>query len=131
MILVLSLPLRGASPNETSSRHWRERASAAKTMRNEAWAVALKEIPAERRRKGHQKPITIYSEFHYGKTIDQRYRPKDKANAIGAIKPYIDGLVDAGLVPDDTHEWVSWGRVDIFPDSPKAAVILTIVEDAS
>ena len=37
-------------------------------------------------------------------------------------------FLDAGLVPDDSHEWVSWGTVKILPKSEQAAVILTIEE---
>jgi crossover junction endodeoxyribonuclease RusA len=36
---------------------------------------------------------------------DQRRR--DPHNLVPTVKPIVDGLVDAGLVPDDTPEWVS------------------------
>lgn len=125
--LTLSLPLHGSSTNESVS--WYKKSGDIKAMRNEAWAVGCKEIPMARRQRDAQKPITIHAEFHLGKTIDKRYRPKDAGNAIGCLKPYIDGLVDAKLVPDDTADWVNFGKIKLVKDSDKAEVILTIVED--
>jgi hypothetical protein len=53
---------------------------------------------------------------HRAENPDGRYRPRDTANAIGSLKACIDGFVDAGLVPDDSHKWISWGTVDIYRD---------------
>lgn len=39
----------------------------------------------------------------------KRYRPLDEGNAIQALKPAIDGLVDAGVLSGDSHRHVSWG----------------------
>lgn len=41
------------------------------------------------------------------------YRPRDIQNAIGSLKAHIDGMVDAGIVPNDSFNWVSWGAVEI------------------
>jgi hypothetical protein len=30
-------------------------------------------------------------------------------NAIAALKPAIDGMVDAGVIPDDSARWLEWG----------------------
>lgn len=34
-------------------------------------------------------------------------RRRDPANYFATVKPIVDGLVDAGLWPDDTPEWVT------------------------
>lgn len=38
------------------------------------------------------------------------YRPADPFNAIGALKPFFDGITDAGVWPDDSWEHVEVGR---------------------
>ena len=48
------------------------------------------------------------------------YRPRDKrrrdpSNLIATQKPILDGLVDAGLVPDDTPEYVNELMPKIVP----------------
>lgn len=35
-------------------------------------------------------------------------RLQDTAACNGAVKAAIDGLVDAGIVPDDSNEWLKW-----------------------
>ncbi|MBS1702890.1 MAG: hypothetical protein JST12_14595 [Armatimonadetes bacterium] len=39
----------------------------------------------------------------------KRYRPLDEGNAIQALKPAIDGLVDSGVLSGDTYRHVTWG----------------------
>ncbi|MDG3012168.1 hypothetical protein G4X40_18665 [Rhodococcus sp. D2-41] len=44
--------------------------------------------------------------------VELHYRPRDNRrrdedNLVGDLKAICDGLVDAGLVPDDTPEWMS------------------------
>lgn len=39
----------------------------------------------------------------------KRYRPADEGNAIQALKPAIDGIVDSGVLFDDKAEYVEWG----------------------
>ena len=38
------------------------------------------------------------------------YRPRDPFNAIGALKPFFDGITDAGVWPDDDFGHVEVGR---------------------
>lgn len=39
-------------------------------------------------------------------TVPDRGR-RDAENPIATLKPFCDGLVDAGIVPDDTPEWMT------------------------
>ncbi len=41
------------------------------------------------------------------------YRPRDLDNLVAAMKPAVDGLVDAGLVEDDDKTRVRYGDHDI------------------
>lgn len=40
-------------------------------------------------------------------------RARDADNPVATLKPVCDGLVDAGLVPDDTPEWIDKRPVQI------------------
>lgn len=101
-ILQIPLPLKGCSQNFHG--HWRTRAAHTKEAR-EAARLLAHGIKSE-------QPIQISMVFHCGPSLDNRhYRPLDIANAIAAMKPMVDGFVDAGLVPSDSHRWVSWGTV--------------------
>jgi len=40
----------------------------------------------------------------------KKYRPMDEGNAIQALKPAIDGIVDSGLLIDDKAKYVTWGE---------------------
>jgi hypothetical protein len=39
------------------------------------------------------------------------YRPEDGGNAISALKPFFDGIKDAGIIPDDDFDHMEVGRV--------------------
>ena len=46
-------------------------------------------------------------------------RGRDRDNLVATLKPCIDGLVDAGIVPDDTPDFVSWEPPVIAEPNPK------------
>jgi crossover junction endodeoxyribonuclease RusA len=56
-------------------------------------------------------------------------RGRDQLSIAPTLKPLVDGLVDYGLVPDDTTAYVDL-TCRIEPLGPKAAVWLTIEEIA-
>lgn len=43
----------------------------------------------------------------------QGYMPRDTMNAIAAMKPMIDAMVDVGIIPDDSAKWLEWGGVKL------------------
>lgn len=56
-------------------------------------------------------------------------RGRDRDNLVATLKPLIDGLVDAGIVPDDTPQYVSWEPPVITePDRRDPRLHLTITE---
>lgn len=132
MILVLKIPLppHGCSPNSAGHENFQLTGIANAWMRDRAKTIAAVNKP-----KGwtHQK-IRISSVWYMGPTPEEiaikaadaanggkgkgrvkgvarswavKYRPIDSSNAGSAMKPAIDGLVDAGLVPKDNHRWVA------------------------
>lgn len=60
---------------------------------------------------------------------DRGYRPRDTPNAVSAWKQGFDGLVLAGIVPDDNHEHLELGNVTVRPDlGPGVTVIVVALE---
>lgn len=69
-------------------------ARAAKTFRRLAWARAEEaKIPALER---------IAVELHYAPRDKRR---RDPMNLVATLKPVEDGIVDAGVIPDDTPDY--------------------------
>jgi hypothetical protein len=88
------------------------------------------------------RPVKILAEFYCGPgTIGKLlgivqkglYRPNDADNAIGSLKSFIDGLVDAGMVPDDSHKWISWENPRLYRTEKehqgRCEVVLTITQE--
>lgn len=94
LTVIVGLPSRVVSPN--SRVHWAVRAKAVKKQRIESWAaaqVAMGEVDE----KGAWREATCQVHWY---ARDQRRRDKD--NALASLKATFDGLVDAGLLHDDS-----------------------------
>lgn len=88
----IDLPLhKGKAPLTMNQRlHWLEQRARARTLREAAaWT-------AKNAKLGQHKHISV--QLHYA-TGDNRRRDTD--NLVPTMKPAVDGLVDAGVVPDD------------------------------
>lgn len=105
VVVVLPLPLPGVDQNQRNS-HWGTRSRNTKEMREyaellgksdqfSAWRAAVRKAPAL------QKYRVAYV-YYCGITHDRRIRPRDPDNAIACCKPYIDGLVNANVLPGDS-----------------------------
>jgi crossover junction endodeoxyribonuclease RusA len=46
-------------------------------------------------------------------------RRRDSDGLVATLKPCLDGIVDAGVVPDDSPEYVTWSAPIIAPADPK------------
>ena len=111
--LILNLPQKGCSPNRsgTTRKHAKDIAS----YRDESCiaAIAAMGIP-----KPGQRPVKLSATFYVHKTglTKDRYRPRDVDNALGSLKAAQDGIVDSGLIPNDSWRWVRWGGAEIVVD---------------
>jgi hypothetical protein len=47
-------------------------------------------------------------------------------NAIIALKPCIDGLIDAGVIQDDSYQFLEWGSTEIVKG--KVPQVIIVVE---
>jgi len=117
VIYELDLPLlRGKPPLTHNQRlHWREKAKRGALLRSSANLLARNaKIPASAR---------LVVQLHYA-TGDNRRR--DSPNLTATSKPAIDGLVDAGLVPDDHDGYVTEVMPQIHPGPGKRRLWLTV-----
>ncbi len=115
----LELPI--TKPLSMNSRqHWRAKAKDVAAVRAAANRLAREaHIPALEQ---------IIVELHYSPR-DRRRR--DALNLVATLKPCEDGLVDAGVVPDDTAEYVIPTMPILDPPNGKAGRLYLIVREAT
>lgn len=97
-MLEIDVPFHDGKPplSHNQRLHWREKAQRTRNIRDHvSWRVKAAKLPQQRR-------ITV--QLHYA---PQDNRRRDAPNLTATSKPAIDGLVDAGLVPDDNDAYVT------------------------
>ena len=92
----------GLNPNEASRMHWRTKAKIRKAWRMEGRLHGSEALGA---RGDFIDPAIITFEFVY-----KMSRRRDIDNYVAAMKPFIDGLVDSGLLVDDSYEHLRHGE---------------------
>ena len=109
LTIDLPLPPRALSSNG-SHGHWSRKSRAARDYRTSVWALVLAarfpDSPPARRRVSYTFGIK-------GARAGGYYCPRDISNALAAFKAGQDGLVDAGLLVDDSAKWMELGTVTI------------------
>lgn len=92
------------SVNNTRGAHWATTRRVLKPWHDAAWAVAHNAIQRRGgRARFRQEPIAVQVVLPF-----RQGRRRDPHNYTGTVvKAMVDGLKDAGLVPDDTPEWVT------------------------
>lgn len=75
--------------------HWAKKARRVKALRTMGF------IEGRKSRLKYDKPVHIVAWIGYASATKA-----DPINASEAGKPLIDGLVQAGVFPDDSHEWI-------------------------
>lgn len=93
--ITVHVPCRVWSVNEERRWHWRQRADAQRQVREAAALLAAK-VGAQ------LTPVTIEVT-----PLLPRGRRQDAGNCVTVAKPAIDGLVDAGVIPDDSGRYLS------------------------
>jgi crossover junction endodeoxyribonuclease RusA len=114
-----TLPLHITAPLSMNGReHWRVKAKKVRDVRNHAALVAAaSDIPE----------LT-------GFTVELHYAPRDKRrrdpeNLIATLKPFVDGLIDAGVAPDDCPPYYSTTVPVIDPPNGKDGRLYAIVRE--
>ena len=114
-ILLPFLPPRALSPNARG--HWSKRYKAGRQLGESVWVRAREVAPP-----APWDRVTVqYKVFWCGKV-------PDSDNFIASMKPALDGIVRAGVCPDDGPEHVTilpvlYSRV---PHRPQARVEITV-----
>lgn len=120
MTLELTIPAPCDWINANQREHWAKKAAKTREWRSAAFAVACS-VP--RRRRTFTTPVHITCTVH--KTRAGRF---DVANLARTSKAIVDGLVDAGVIPDDNNDWVTGPDMRAGDKRDKACVVVTITE---
>lgn len=96
MVEVPGIP---PSPNQTRREHWARRAAAAKRWKHDAYlaAVAVRNV-----HRGSGFPLQA-AKVRCVIVATTGVR-RDPDNAIASMKPLIDGIVEAGVLADDSFD---------------------------
>ncbi|GAA3154196.1 hypothetical protein ACFQ0X_43985 [Streptomyces rectiviolaceus] len=89
----LALPAETTLINANDRMHPAKRASFVKVIRQAAWAMA----------RHHKLPALERAHVFYVVHPDTKGRRRDPGNWSPSAKAAVDGLVDAGVLPDDDH----------------------------
>lgn len=121
--ITIELPMPDGSMSGHAKGHWRKKASATKTMRYQACVLAMAtgKVPKE--------PWTqARIDYAFFLASDRR---TDEANLIQRCKPYVDGIVDAGIILDDNWRALKTGSIVVSVDRKNPRVEITITKEAS
>jgi crossover junction endodeoxyribonuclease RusA len=112
--VVIQFPRPGQPLSMNDRGHWRAKANRTRDWRTTtavfAGFVGARSLP----------PSTVQVTIPF-----LRGGRRDPHNYFATVKPIIDGLVDAGLWPDDTPEWVTTVEPELVVD-PEMVVTVTI-----
>lgn len=114
---TLRLPItRPLSMNDRS--HWRVKAKASRSVRDGAAAAAREaQIPT-------LDAFTV--ELHYAPRDSRR---RDPENLVATLKPFVDGLVDAGVAPDDCPPYYTTTIPVVDKPNGSGGVLYAIVRE--
>ncbi|MFJ7023195.1 hypothetical protein ACIQUW_33020 [Streptomyces sp. NPDC101117] len=90
----LALPAEMTLINANDRRHPVKQSPFIKVIRQAAWAMA----------RHHKIPALERAHIFYVIHPDTKTRRRDPGNWSPSAKAAVDGLVDAGVLPDDNHE---------------------------
>jgi len=105
-LILDHLPYSQLNQNNLRRTHWTVRSKWEKVARQEAYLLALENQEAWVMPEGM---ATIYYEF-----IVANKRRRDIDGLLGACKPFLDGLVDAGILRDDDWQHLKIGGAKII-----------------
>lgn len=86
--MKLTIPRVPISPNDRERLHWTDKRKTNKKWRGDIMAAL------DRNR------------FYIVRIVLHRRRLLDEDNAVGSLKPVLDGLRDSGLIYDDSRRWI-------------------------
>jgi len=118
--LFIELPWISSSLHAHAKGHWRDKSGATRAARNAAKAIAADGM-ARKSLKRIETPASVVYRFYV-----PDLRKRDAANMIQSCKPYIDGIVDAGLLAGDDWQRLAIAGVVVEVDRLKPRVVLEL-----
>jgi len=118
-ITLPCLPPKEYSANNSRGQHWSKKQEITQSAHDEI-------IVAVRAQGWHGEPLTKATVKVTFGLPDRRKR--DSGGLIERCKPWLDGLVDAGVIADDDLETIGWPKYDHFPSPGKPVTIIEIEE---
>ena len=120
MIFIAALPMTPQALRPNVKIHWRVKSKAVKKMRSDSYYI-FKQLISRYEIKPHLplRSIEIKRTFYFN---TNRIRDKDNLNA--STKSINDGLVDSGLIKDDSGNNIIWFDSKIVIDKGKAECII-------
>ena len=114
------LPPKELSPN--SRAHWRTKATATSHARRDAYLLAITSVQGQEltRFTRAKLKVTVYVK-------DKRYIC-DFDNALASVKPFIDGCVDAQIIPDDDPSHLTLGGIEYIVSNKAPMTVLEFTE---
>lgn len=106
--VMLSLSLAGFPPLPNRRMHWREKADENRQWRGDTYTLAREAW----RQHDHADDFPLRRAVLQVVVIRPDKRGPDPDNALAAVKPCIDGLVDAGILVSDRRTCVSYLPVE-------------------
>lgn len=84
-----------------SRKHWTVVSNARKKAKTEGWACALHALNGKP--TPFKKPVDLLVVIRWGKYR----RIMDRDNVYSMTKPYLDGMIRAGVLPDDSPKYIA------------------------
>jgi len=119
VIIVLPIPPRVLSPNVAVGSLGGRFMKAAATKKQRR--LAMEAVQQERIETAPWRKVEVEPHFYF-----KTKRKHDDANAVASLKGAYDGVVDAGLVPDDSHEHWKNETPEFFVDHKHPRIVLFI-----
>jgi crossover junction endodeoxyribonuclease RusA len=119
MAVVIELPPVNAKLHAHNKGGWRTKVGPTKALRNLAAGLTAVQMMEQRIKRGDWTTAVVDYSFY---VPDRRRR--DVVNMMQSQKAAIDGVVSAGLIPDDDWQHLTVGTIIVRVLQP-AGVILT------
>ena len=125
-MITITLPFPPAELSPNSRKHWRVKAEAVKSYRYECKVLAMQAGRTHPTLRPWTDDFPLKAPVNATVTfILKGKRRRDIDNLFASIKAGIDGLVDAGLLPDDDVK--SWSPTLRYEQGEKASVRIELM----
>lgn len=117
--IVVTLPLPNPKLHAHNTGHWRGKSKLIKELRT------LAKLECRKAMKG-KRPKWAKATIHY-RFFFKNNRRRDAVNAKQSMKAAVDGVVDAGLIPDDSWQYLRDTGTDCSIDAknPRTELVFT------